>query len=173
VCSLLWLEIYLWARVARFVLVKHTKTGGKYTIWPQHLPCGHKICQMANKYIYQHYPFQGTPKFTRIGTIGMKINHLAKLGNCIYVSFYKKVLVTLQRVTYWEIEQSTTCWCGWSIDNGAKFRLLDALGSFWKCVGLDFGRFFHKLRGSAWCTDIWSRLYRQKISLWLGYVFHT
>jgi hypothetical protein len=29
--------------------------------------------------IYQHFPFQGTPKFTQIGILGMKINHLATL----------------------------------------------------------------------------------------------
>jgi hypothetical protein len=32
---------------------------------------GHKI--------YQHFPFQGPPKFTKIGIFGLKINHLATL----------------------------------------------------------------------------------------------
>jgi hypothetical protein len=35
------------------------------------IPNGHKT--------YQHFPFQGTPKFTKIGISGMKVNHLATL----------------------------------------------------------------------------------------------
>jgi hypothetical protein len=42
------------------------------------------IYQMAGKYskwpkIYQHFPFQGPPKYTQIGILGMKIYHLATL----------------------------------------------------------------------------------------------
>jgi hypothetical protein len=29
--------------------------------------------------MYQHFPFQGPPKYTKIGIIGLKINHLATL----------------------------------------------------------------------------------------------
>jgi hypothetical protein len=35
------------------------------------IPNGHKI--------YQHFPFQGPPKFTQIGIFGFKTNHLATL----------------------------------------------------------------------------------------------
>jgi hypothetical protein len=34
---------------------------------------------MVIKYIYQHFLFQGPPKFTQIWILGMKINHLATL----------------------------------------------------------------------------------------------
>jgi hypothetical protein len=30
--------------------------------------------------MYQHFPFQGPPKFTQIGIFGLKINHLATLA---------------------------------------------------------------------------------------------
>jgi hypothetical protein len=29
--------------------------------------------------MYQHFPFQGPPKFTQIGIFGLKTNHLATL----------------------------------------------------------------------------------------------
>jgi hypothetical protein len=76
----------LHARVTRFFLVQHTKTGKnipnnhklfqidtKYTKWPQKKPNGHKI--------YQHLPFQDPPKFKfiQIGIFGLKICHLATL----------------------------------------------------------------------------------------------
>jgi hypothetical protein len=38
------------------------------------LPNGHKI--------YQHFPFQGPPKFTQSGIWGFKIYHLATLDAC-------------------------------------------------------------------------------------------
>jgi hypothetical protein len=34
-------------------------------------PNGHKI--------YQHFPFKGPTKYTQIGILGLKINHLATL----------------------------------------------------------------------------------------------
>jgi hypothetical protein len=43
----------------------------KCTKWPQSKPNGHKI--------YQHLPWQDTPKLTQIGIFGLKINHLATL----------------------------------------------------------------------------------------------
>jgi hypothetical protein len=36
-----------WLRVARFLLVEHTKTG------KLHIPNNHKICQMVTNYTYQ------------------------------------------------------------------------------------------------------------------------
>jgi hypothetical protein len=47
------------------------QTAIKYTKWPQNIPNGHKI--------YQHFLFQGRPKFTQIGIFGLKRNHLATL----------------------------------------------------------------------------------------------
>jgi hypothetical protein len=52
----------------------------KYTEWPQNIPNGpklyqmavHKIHQMAIK-IYQHLPLQDPPKFTQIVIFGLKI----------------------------------------------------------------------------------------------------
>jgi hypothetical protein len=43
-----------------------------YTKRPSNIPNGHKI--------YQHFPFQGPPKFTQTGIFGLKINHLATLA---------------------------------------------------------------------------------------------
>jgi hypothetical protein len=34
---------------------------------------------MAIKYRYQHFPFQGPPKYTQFGIFGLKLNHLATL----------------------------------------------------------------------------------------------
>jgi hypothetical protein len=36
------------------------------------------------KYVYQHFPFQGPPKFTPIGIWGSKLNHLASLALHMY-----------------------------------------------------------------------------------------
>jgi hypothetical protein len=47
------------------------QTAINYTKWTENIPNGHKI--------YQHFPFQGTPKFTQIGIFGLKTNHLATL----------------------------------------------------------------------------------------------
>jgi hypothetical protein len=66
-------------RVARFFLVKHTKTGKYiYTKFPHTLPNGHKIYLIAVKYIIwlynkQNLPLQDPPKFTQIGKFGSKI----------------------------------------------------------------------------------------------------
>jgi hypothetical protein len=35
---------------------------------------------MAPKYMYQHFPFRGPPKHSRIGIFGLKIYRLATLG---------------------------------------------------------------------------------------------
>jgi hypothetical protein len=43
----------------------------KITKWPLNIPNGHKI--------YQHFPFQGLPKFTQIFIFGLQIYHLATL----------------------------------------------------------------------------------------------
>jgi hypothetical protein len=56
---------------------KHTKMG-------KNIPNYHTLYQTSIKYtnghkIYQHFLFQGPPKFTQIGIFGLKINHLATL----------------------------------------------------------------------------------------------
>jgi hypothetical protein len=43
----------------------------KYAIFPLNRSRGHKI--------FQHFPLQGLPKFSQIGILGLKINHLATL----------------------------------------------------------------------------------------------
>jgi hypothetical protein len=43
------------------------------------VPNGHKISQMAVKYINIYQSTSGPPKFTHIGIFGLKINHLATL----------------------------------------------------------------------------------------------
>jgi hypothetical protein len=55
---------------------------GKYTKRPQHIPRCHKIKQMTTKYVYQMYQnvsFQGLPKCTNFGVVGVKIYQLATL----------------------------------------------------------------------------------------------
>jgi hypothetical protein len=68
-------------------LTQYAQTGEIYQIATK-LPSGHQmfrnIFQMATKYVYQPFPFQGPPKFTLIGIFGWKINHLATLH---YVDF--------------------------------------------------------------------------------------
>jgi hypothetical protein len=89
-------------RVARFFLGQHTNTGKitmKYAKWPQNIPNGHKIYQMATTYtkwpqnipnghkipipnghkIHLHLPLQDPLKFTQIGIFSLKTNHLATL----------------------------------------------------------------------------------------------
>jgi hypothetical protein len=61
-------------RVARFLLVKYTKTGKKYQITTK-LPNGHKNTQrpkcIPNDHkIYQHLSLQDTPKFTQSWIFG-------------------------------------------------------------------------------------------------------
>jgi uncharacterized protein YpbB len=51
-----------------------------YTKWLLNIPNGHKI--------YLHFPFQGPPKLTQIGTFGLKINHLATLVQILYKFWY-------------------------------------------------------------------------------------
>jgi hypothetical protein len=41
----------------------------KHTKWPQNIPNGHKIDQMALKYIYQNILFKDYTKFTQTGII--------------------------------------------------------------------------------------------------------
>jgi hypothetical protein len=65
-------------RVASFFSVQYTKTGDSYRYKnTTKLPNGHKIYQMAENSpnsdkIYQHFPFQGPPKYTHIGIFGLK-----------------------------------------------------------------------------------------------------
>jgi hypothetical protein len=50
------------------------------TRWPQNKPDVNKIYSKVRN-ILQHFPFQGSPKYTKIGIIGMQIYHLATLLN--------------------------------------------------------------------------------------------
>jgi hypothetical protein len=47
-----------------------------YTKKPLNMPNGYKIDQKGHT-IYQHLSSQDPPKFTQIGILGLKINHLA------------------------------------------------------------------------------------------------
>jgi hypothetical protein len=51
--------------------------------WPKYVPNGHKI--------YLNFPFQGPPKFTKIGIFGMKIYHLASLVDSGVIGDKKKL----------------------------------------------------------------------------------
>jgi hypothetical protein len=53
------------ASVARFFIVQHTKTGGKYTKRTQNIPSNHKIYQMARKCTntFHFKTIQNLPKF--------------------------------------------------------------------------------------------------------------
>jgi hypothetical protein len=51
------------------------QAGENITIGPKIDPSGPKI--------YQHLPMQDPPKFTQIGSFGLKICHLATLGNTL------------------------------------------------------------------------------------------
>jgi hypothetical protein len=56
----------------------------KYTKWPQNIPNGHKIYQIAVKgpnvrKIYQHLPLKVPLKCAHISIFGLKISHLATL----------------------------------------------------------------------------------------------
>jgi hypothetical protein len=44
--------------------------------------------------MYQHFPFQGAPKYTQIGIFGLKINHLATLAR---TPTQKKFLASTKR----------------------------------------------------------------------------
>jgi hypothetical protein len=63
---------------------KHTRTVKVYQMTTNYtkrlciIPDGHKLYQTAVK-VYQHFPFQGPPKYTQLGIFGPKINHLAPL----------------------------------------------------------------------------------------------
>jgi hypothetical protein len=78
------LPFRLAARVARFFLVKLTKTGKfyqitlKYSKWPQNIPKGRKIDQMAIKHT-NIFHCKSHPEFTQIWIFGLKICHLATL----------------------------------------------------------------------------------------------
>jgi hypothetical protein len=82
------------AKVARFFLVQHTKTGKivpndhklyemvtKQTKWRYDRPNGHKI--------YQHFSLQDLPKFAQIGIFGLKIYHLATLALACKAPIFK------------------------------------------------------------------------------------
>jgi hypothetical protein len=42
---------------------------------------------------YQHFPFQGPPKFTQIAIFGLKINHLATLLRVSALQFFGTVFL--------------------------------------------------------------------------------
>jgi hypothetical protein len=71
-------------RVARFSWYNIPKRGKiyqcaiQYTSWPQNIPNGSEIDQVAIK-IYQHLPLEEPPKFAQIAIFGLKIYHLATL----------------------------------------------------------------------------------------------
>jgi hypothetical protein len=70
------------ARVARFVMVKRTKTWKKYTKWPLNFPYGHKIYQMDVKYykytnIFYSKALQNIPKLVFL--LWKYVYHLATL----------------------------------------------------------------------------------------------
>jgi hypothetical protein len=59
---------------------KYTKwTYFRYTKSQQSIQNDRKIYRMAITYVYQHFPFQGSLKFTQSGILGFKIYHLATL----------------------------------------------------------------------------------------------
>jgi hypothetical protein len=53
-----------------------------YTKWTKNIANGHKI--------YQHFPFQGPPKFTQIWFFGLKTNHLATLLKALAFFFDRR-----------------------------------------------------------------------------------
>jgi hypothetical protein len=67
------------------VLVQHTKTGknkqNDYKMYQMATRCTKGLSNITNGHkIYQHFPFQGPPKYTQIEIFGLKIYHLATLG---------------------------------------------------------------------------------------------
>jgi hypothetical protein len=66
-----------------FSLTEHTKTGKIYQITTNQTTINYAKWTYVkySKYskIYQHFPFQGLPKFTQIEIFGTNINHLATL----------------------------------------------------------------------------------------------
>jgi hypothetical protein len=63
---------------ARFLFVKHTKNGKKYTKQPKNIQNGHENIPTGRE-IHQKFHFQGLPKYTKFGILGMQIYHLAAL----------------------------------------------------------------------------------------------
>jgi hypothetical protein len=65
-------------RVARFLSVQTFQNGEictKSSKTKIHITSGHRK--------YQHFPYQGPPKYTQIGICGLKINHLATLVSTV------------------------------------------------------------------------------------------
>jgi hypothetical protein len=65
-------------RVARFLLLQHTKTAKNvptdHKMYKKDLKCDKWQQNIPNRNKkYQHFPFQGLPKYTWIGNFGMKI----------------------------------------------------------------------------------------------------
>jgi hypothetical protein len=98
-------KMRLESRVARFFFVQRTKKWkiyqnvGKYTKWPvnactkwpENLLYGHKI--------YHHLPLKYPPKFTQIGTFGLKMYHLATLAAgrpCPKLTYFQLLLVKIR-----------------------------------------------------------------------------
>jgi hypothetical protein len=71
-------------RVARFFLVRDSKTGKNVPNEHKMYQNSHQISQMSVKIpnthkICRHFPSLGPPKFTQFVIFGLKINHLATL----------------------------------------------------------------------------------------------
>jgi hypothetical protein len=45
---------------------------------------------MTLKYVHQHFPISGPPKFTQIGILGLKRNHLATLHSSVDIDTLDK-----------------------------------------------------------------------------------
>jgi hypothetical protein len=96
-------------RVARFFLVHDTKSG-------TNVPNEHKMYQMVIKYtkypyvnipnghkIFQLFPIWGPRKFTQIGILGLKINHLATLDQNSIVLVGTYVWNALHIICMWTL----------------------------------------------------------------------
>jgi hypothetical protein len=57
----------------------------KYIKWPQNIQNVHKL--------YQNFPFQGPPRYIKIGIVGMKINHLATLVPNLSPAFWRRKVI--------------------------------------------------------------------------------
>jgi hypothetical protein len=93
--------------VPDFSWLKHTKTGKNIPKWPQFLPNiyvrnGNIIRTNGHK-IYQHLSLQDTPNFAQIVILGLKIYHLATLGQIIWIEFFRTRLsrISFEQKTRW------------------------------------------------------------------------
>jgi hypothetical protein len=123
----------VWFRVARFVAIQYTETGGNIpkpkghliTKRPYYIPNGHNIFHMDIIYVYQMditytniFHLKALPNNTKFGFFGLKINHLATLVLFGRTGFAKSVYINgipLPRASrvHWIRKQSptrVTCW---------------------------------------------------------------